>query len=181
MKSHNRKPLSVLGGTLHSNDENLPPPSPLSRKLNEPTHRPPSSPPTSFPFPISPPRNLPLRIPAQEPILAALDRFYYSTAHPILDTAQMLGRGGVGKGVASAGEVLVEGMTDGWGNMYLEMQRGEGVAEGKKNCEAMKVLERHIQQRMPYVQAASRRLQAVMGLRNETVFGELSGVFLSSG
>jgi hypothetical protein len=49
----------------------------------------------------------------------------------------------------------------------------EGEKEGveMKMKDAVRVLEKHIQDRMPFAQVASRRMQAAMGVRNEIVFG----------
>jgi hypothetical protein len=48
--------------------------------------------------------------------------------------------------------------------------RDHAVEDLSRNKEAMKRLEAHIRERVPYVQLASRNLQALMGLRNEMPF-----------
>ena len=88
----------------------------------------------------------------------------------------MLGKGGVGAGVSRVGECVVEGA----GNLHEREDTGGDGRDGRDideillrvNCrEALRVLEKHVQGRLPYVECASRRLQAVMGVRNEEVFG----------
>ena len=56
-----------------------------------------------------------------------------------------------------------------------DMNEGVDVRAQK----AMTVLQNQIRDRMPYVRAASMRLQAVMGLRNELPFGSLLFCMLS--
>jgi hypothetical protein len=86
----------------------------------------------------------------------------------------MLGKGGVGVGVPSFGEYVIEGVDN---LQEREEKCGEGDGDVdeillRSNCrEALRVLEKHVQSRLPYVECASRRLQAVMGVRNENVFG----------
>jgi len=86
----------------------------------------------------------------------------------------MLGKGGVGVGVPSFGEYVIEG-ADNLQEREEKCGEGDGDVDEillKNNCrEALRVLEKHVQSRLPYVECASRRLQAVMGVRNENVFG----------
>jgi hypothetical protein len=90
----------------------------------------------------------------------------------------MVGKGGVGVGVPSFGEYVIEGADN---LQEREVQDGDGGGRDvdeillRSNCrEALRVLEKHVQSRLPYVECASRRLQAVMGVRNENVFGMFS-------
>jgi hypothetical protein len=51
----------------------------------------------------------------------------------------------------------------------MEEDFDEGIEV--RTRKAMKVLEDHIRDRTPFVQASSRRIQAVMGVKNELAFG----------
>jgi hypothetical protein len=83
----------------------------------------------------------------------------------------MLGKGGVGVGVSTFGEYVIEGAEN---LVEGDEEGGRDVDEmhlkGNRR-EAIRVLERHVVGRLPFVELASRRLQAVMGVRNENVFG----------
>ena len=96
--------------------------------------------PMGFPPQISPPCNVPLRPPPQAPAFAALDAVFNKTSHPKLGS----------QGIACGG--------------YNEEE------DETRNKAALKTLERHIQDRTPYAELASARLQAICGVRNETVF-----------
>ena len=71
------------------------------------------------------------------------------------------------KGVFKVEVVAVVGLDGGDGRMEEDFDEGIEVRTRK----AMKVLEDHIRDRTPFVQASSRRMQAVMGVRNELAFG----------
>ena len=47
----------------------------------------------------------------------------------------------------------------------------EGVESEMRTKDAVRVLENHIRDRIPFAQLASRRMQAAMGVRNEIAFG----------
>ena len=100
------------------------------------------SPPKGFlPF-LPPPLNLPVRVASNIEALAQLDAIYQHK----LDNGHE--------------PVEFGGQTSGRG----------GPPEEIRTKNAIKALERHIQHRLPYVQLASRRLQAVTGERNELPF-----------
>jgi hypothetical protein len=174
-----------LGGTTHKNNHHPYQPSPINSKTNMSSLRSPTiyTPPTTFPPPLSPPAHLPIRLPLHSPQLSSLDTTYHSTAHLLLDTSKMLGKGGVGVGVPSFGEYVIEG-ADNLQEREEKCGEGDGDVDEillRNNCrEALRVLEKHVQSRLPYVECASRRLQAVMGVRNENVFGMSSlNIFFS--
>lgn len=96
----------------------------------------------------------------------------------------MIGAGGVGnpwpeekrllrdeerglQGRSGGGGVGGGGLDGGDGRMEEDVDEGMEVRTRK----AMKVLEDHIRDRTPFVQASSRRMQAIMGVRNELAFG----------
>ena len=101
----------------------------------------------------------------------------------------MIGKGGVGNPWIKEDHRLIPGpgLDPGLGGVQEELEgwlkgrkeKGEGDNmdvngyEGRemRSKDAMKVLEKHVTDRLPYMQLASRRLQAIMGLRNELVFG----------
>jgi hypothetical protein len=147
---------------------------------NSPT--PPSSPPREFTNPVSPP--IPgegcARLEPHLPTLQALDTVYSLSEHPILDGYRMIGAGGVGNPWPEEKRRLrdeergVQGRSGGGGGLGGDDGRmEEDVDEGieVRTRKAMKVLEDHIRDRTPFVQASSRRMQAVMGVRNELAFG----------
>ena len=127
-------------------------------------------------------------------MLRHLDEVYGRNEHPMLDGFRFVGAGAVGNPWPRARQARVEDDDEddgGGGGGSRSMGEAEGSRkpapvfddgrwEGDMNDgvevsaqKAMKVLENHIRDRMPYVRAASMRLQAVMGLRNELPFGLL--------
>ena len=115
--------------------------------------------------------------------MAALDRVYAQSEHPVLDGFRMVGAGGVGNPWAGERRRCFEDEEVGNGHM-LGDRSGDGDIGGDERMEedvdegvevrtrkAMKVLEYHIRDRMPFVQVSSQRMQAVMGVKNELAFG----------
>jgi hypothetical protein len=100
--------------------------------------------------------------------LRELDRVYDASEHPLLDGYRFIGAGGLGNPWPEDRREKKEGEDDeGDGRMEEDMNDGVEVRTKK----AMRVLENHIRDRMPYVRMSSKRLQAVMGVRNELPFG----------
>ncbi|CZR58284.1 uncharacterized protein PAC_08175 [Phialocephala subalpina] len=95
-----------------------------------------------FPF-EEPDRMMTIRLAPLRPALEALDKEYNEEKHPILDGNRMVGMG------------------------IVEAEVGE---EELRFQEANDVLREHTRARLPYVQLAASRLQAVMGEKNELVF-----------
>ena len=99
----------------------------------------------------------------------------------------MIGAGGVGNPWPLEKRGFVRNGGDDVGEGDVEDKKGEksGLAaspdldEGSQSRarEAMKTLESHVRNRTPYVQLSSKRMQAVMGLRNELAFGLSSLLF----
>jgi hypothetical protein len=133
-------------------------------------------------------------------MLRRLDEVYGRNEHPMLDGFRFIGAGAVGNPWPRERQARVEDDDEddgGGGGGSRRMGEPEesrkpapvvddGRWEGDMNDgvevraqKAMKVLENHIRDRMPYVRAASMRLQAVVGLRNELPFGTLLFCILS--
>jgi hypothetical protein len=124
-------------------------------------------------------------------MLWRLDEVYGRNEHPMLDGFRFIGAGGVGNPWPKESQARVEDDDGGGGKGSRRMGEAKGPCkpapvfddgrwEGDMNDgvevraqKAMNVLQNHIRDRMPYVRAASMRLQAVMGLRNELAFGSL--------
>ncbi|KAE9365776.1 hypothetical protein N431DRAFT_472371 [Stipitochalara longipes BDJ] len=173
---------SPLPGSYHSQNQYNPP-------------SPSSSPPREFTSPSSPP--VPgegcARLEPHLPALKVLDKVYERSehAHPHphpTDNWRMIGAGGVGNPWPVEKRALGD---DGGAGMAGGGRCGGGgtgrMGENRKNSglapspdldegvevrarKAMKVLESHIRDRMPFVQLSSKRMQAVMGVRNELAF-----------
>jgi hypothetical protein len=153
---------TLLGGTAAFGTYGSIPPEahlPFSQlPLNTKTHmsslrgRHLASPPTIFPPRAAPPHNLPIRVAPNTEALAHLDALYHDK---------------VCQGHKPVG---VLDQTNG---------RDEPPRETRSE-EALIALEKHMKDRLPYVQLASRRLQAVVGERNEMRF-ELPSASLRSG
>jgi len=88
----------------------------------------------------------------------------------------MIGAGGVGNPWPVEKQALQDGV--GLGDVGKKGEKmglapsadlDEGVEVRARK--AMKALETHIRDRMPFVQLSSKRMQAVMGVRNELAFG----------
>jgi hypothetical protein len=136
-----------------------------------------SSPPTEFVTPLSPP--VPeigkARLEPHSPKLRELDKIYERSEHPLLDGFRFIGAGGVGnpwpkeKREKRGEEGELDEDDDAIGPMVEDMNDGLEVRTKK----AMRVLENHIKDRMPFVRLSSQRLQAVMGVRNELAFSLL--------
>jgi hypothetical protein len=141
--SRDHKALSTLYGGIAAYEKI---PSSLSTPINTKTNmsslRPPlfSDPPRMYPTGLLPPPNLPINLDSQKTSLADLDVTYNAKEHPILNSR------------------------------FAESGLCEEGKDGMKTAEALKVLEQHIIDRMPYAKLANHRLQAVMRTRNERVF-----------
>lgn len=198
LSNPNRKPNAAA---LNSRLARTLPFSPLSQYssssiLSSPP--PSSSPPTEFASPLSPavPGQGRARLENHEEMLQRLDEVYGRNEHPMLDGFRFIGAGGVGNPYPKYRQARVEDDDEDYGGGGV---MGEAVGspkpapvfddgrwEGDMNegvdvraQKAMTVLQNQIRDRMPYVRAASMRLQAVMGLRNELAFGSLPFFILS--
>jgi hypothetical protein len=82
----------------------------------------------------------------------------------------MIGAGGVGNPWDE--EKRQKRDRDGEGEDWVGPLK-EDMAEGLevRTKKAMRVLENHIRDRMPFVRVSSQRIQAVMGVKNEMAFG----------
>jgi hypothetical protein len=98
-------------------------------------------------------------------MLNELDKAYRESEHTILDGRRMVGAGGVGNPWNEDKREKREGVEG-----KVDMDVDDAVMEMRAK-DAMRVLENHIRDRMPFAQVASRRMQAVMGIKNEIVFG----------
>jgi hypothetical protein len=98
-------------------------------------------------------------------MLEELDKEYRESEHTILDGHRMVGAGGVGNPWHEDNRVKKDGVEG-----KVEVDVDDAVMEMRAK-DAMRVLENHIRDRMPFAQVASRRMQAVMGVKNEIVFG----------
>lgn len=171
---------------------------------------PPSSPPSTFNTPTSPPVPAEgcARFSPYEERLQKLDSIYEQSEHPIVDGWRMVGAGGVGNpwseerrrprpqdfprldiaatiGGAEMEEGQLAGSQGGNGGDASRADGGrmeEDIDEdtSARTRKAMKVLENHIRDRTPFVQVSSRRMQAVMGMRNDLAFGSCPSLFLLS-
>ena len=99
-----------------------------------------SDPPRMYPAGLLPPPNLPINLDSQKNSLADLDVTYNAKEHPILNSR------------------------------CAESGLGEEGNDEMKTAEALRVLEQHVIDRMPYIKLANQRLQEVMGTRNERAF-----------
>jgi hypothetical protein len=114
----------------------------FNKKMNQMlSRRPDLTPPTTFPI-LPPPNGLPLRIPSLSPTIDQLDVAFNTTEHPIYGPQSM---GGASNAYNAAED--------------------ETVTKA-----ALDDLTKHVADRTPYVQLASKRLQAAAGLRNEEIF-----------
>jgi hypothetical protein len=115
------------------------------------------------------------RLEPQSPKLRELDEIYERLGHPLLDGFRLIGAGGVGNPWPHEKREKRDGDADGdkIGPMVEDMNDGLEIRTKK----AMRVLENHIKDRMPFVRLSSQRLQAVMGVRNELAFGLLPSLF----
>lgn len=124
--------------------------------------------PMEFPPILAAPYGLPVRINPQSALKALDHATYGSTPETLTGEAGGTEAGGT----AGLGISMNEPQTNPPGHIrgIAVRNRDHAVEDLSRNKEAMKRLEAHIRERVPYVQLASRNLQALMGLRNEMPF-----------
>jgi hypothetical protein len=111
---------------------------------------------SEFPSPVPAPVQLPLRLPPQIPLLATLDARCVPKPNAL--------RKGDDAAAVSKHKLPCQPMGNPYGKGY------DSAHDETRNEEALKQLEAHIKQRVPYVQLASSRLQAALSIRNEMPF-----------
>jgi hypothetical protein len=143
--SHDLNPQKHLSPTPYHDQENHhtsthASTSALALPMPQPSSLQPPVPVFRFPSPASSPHDIDLRVPSQGATLAQLDAVYNAAEHPIL-CGQGAGHGG-----------------------YNE-EEDETICK-----KALIVLNDHIKARVPYIELATDRLQAVTSVRNDRTF-----------